>query len=229
MEQAIEIVKQEASAIMQWANGLTVSNAEEYKLAFEKVKEIKAVRKRWNDYWGPLKAKAHSAWKEVVAKEKEGTDVCDRAERMAKQKADAWRFEEERKAEEERRRLQAIADENARRERERLEKQAAKLKTPELKEERLEQAAAIEAPVVEIAAPVEIEGVAIRKIWKARLVDIDKLIAAAGPGSVAASFLEFNEKAANSFARSTKGSVKVAGIEFYEERTTSVKGGNNGE
>lgn len=227
MERETKEVAKEVTAMVEWANGLAVRNASDYKLAYEQIRNIKAARKRWTDYWGPLKAKAHAAWKEVVAKEKEGTDVCDRAERMAKQKADAWRFEEERKAEEERRRLQAIADEKARRERERLEKEAAKLKTPELKEERLEQAAAIEAPVVEIAAPVEVEGVAIRKVWKARLVDMDKLIAAAGPGTVAASLLAFNEKAANAFARSTKGNVKVDGIEFYEERITSV-GGNNG-
>jgi hypothetical protein len=223
----IEVVRQEASAIMVWANGLAVRNADEYKLAFEKVKEIKAVRKRWTDYWSPLKTKAHATWKEIVGKEKEGTDICDNAELIAKRKADAWRQEEERKAAEEQRRLQAEADRQARRERERLEKEAAKLKTPELKQERLEQAAAVEAPVVAVEKPA-VEGVSVRTTTKARLVDMNALIAAATPGSVAASFLEFNEKAANAFARSTKGSVKVAGIEFYEERTSSVRG-TNGE
>jgi len=219
----IEVVRQEAGSIAVWANTLVVNNAEDYKLAFEKVKEIKVIRKKWTDYWLPLKTKAHATWKEICGKEKEGTDICDRAEMTAKQKADNWRQEQKRKAAEEQRKLQAIADEKARRERERLEREAANLKTLELKQERLEQAATVEAPVVTIERPVEVEGVAVKKIWKARLMDIDKLIAAATHGSVAASFLEFNEKAANRIASSTKGSISVPGVEFYTERISAVR------
>jgi hypothetical protein len=224
-EQSIEIVKQEASKIMNWANGLVVSNAEEYRLALEKVKEIKAARNRWISCWADLKAKTYSAWKEVVGNEKAGTDILDKAEEIAKQKADTWLQEEEGKAQEEQRRLQAIADENARKERERLEKQASKLKTPELKEERMAQAEMVEAPVIKVETPQAVEGASVRKTWKARLVDMDALIASATPGSVAASLLQFNERAANSFASSTKGNVKINGVECYEQRTTSVKEG----
>lgn len=222
-EQSIEIVKQEASKIMNWANGLVVSNAEEYRLALEKVKEIKAARNRWISCWSDLKAKTYSAWKEVVGNEKAGTDILDKAEKIAKQKADTWLQEEESKAQEEQRRLQAIADENARKERERLEKQASKLKTPELKEERMAQAEMVEAPVIKVETPQAVEGASVRKKWKARLVDMDALIASATPGSLAASLLQFNERAANSFASRTKGNVKINGVECYEQRTTSVK------
>jgi hypothetical protein len=224
MEQGIEIVKQEAGKIMLWANGLAVNNQEEYKLAYDGIKGIKTVRSKWIAYWGPMKTKAHATWKEICGKEKEGTDILDKAELIAKKTAETWRLEAERKAEAEQRRLQAEADERARRERERLEKKAENLKTPEKKTAVLEQAAAVEAPVITITAPVEVEGVSVRKIWKARLVDMDKLIAAATPGSVAASFLEYSERAANSFARSTNGAVSVAGIEWYEDRTSSVRG-----
>jgi len=219
----IEVVKQEAGKVMSWANGLVVSNDEQYKIAYDGVKQIKELRKRWTAFWAPLKKKAHETWKDVVAKEKEGTDMLDNADRTARQKAEGWRQEEERKAQAEQRRLQAIADEKARRERERLEKEAAKLKTPELKQERMEQAATVEAPVVTIERPVEAEGVSVRKVWKAQLVDMDKLIASAKPGSIAASFLEFNEKAANRIASSTKGSISVPGVEFYTERISAVR------
>jgi hypothetical protein len=223
MEKNIEVVKQEAGKIEVWANGLVVTNKEEYALAYEGIKQIKTLKTQWLNYWKPVKDNAYKAWKGITGKEKEGADILDNAERTAKQKAESWRQEQERRAEQERLRLQAIADEKARRERERLEKEAEKLKTPELKQERLEQAAMVEAPVISTAPVAEVAGVAIREVWKARVTDINALIASASPNSIASSFLQFNEQAANSFARTTKGKVKVDGIEFYTERVSSVR------
>lgn len=219
----VEIVKKEAAAITVWANNLTVASNEDYKNAYAQIAVIKNVRKRWSDYWLPLRDKAYATYKEVLGRLQEGTKTCDAAERRAKKIADDWRYEQERKAEEEQRRLQAIADEKARREKERLEKEAAKLKTPEKKAERLEQAAEVIAPTITVAKPVEVKGVSVRITTKARLVDMSALIAAATPGSTAASLLEFNERAANAFARSTKGKVAIPGIEFYQDRSSSVK------
>ena len=59
-----------------------------------------------------------------------------------------------RAAEKERQRLQAIADERARREREALEKKAAAYKTEEKREAALEQASQVIAPVIQFDAPV---------------------------------------------------------------------------
>jgi len=71
--------------------------------------------------------------------------------------------EQERQRLAEQARLQAEADELARKERERLEKEAARLKTPEKKAERLAAAAAVVPPVVFVpkAAPV----VSSRRKW----------------------------------------------------------------
>lgn len=225
-ERGVEVIRQEASGILLWADSLVVNTLEDYKGAIARLQDIKAVRSKWVAYWLPLKSKAHAAWKEVVAREADGLRICDDAERMAKVKAITWKQGQDRKAEEERIRLQAKADEDARREKERLEREAEKLKTPELKEARLEEAAGIQAPVITIASPVaDVEGASARKTWKAELVDMDALIAAASPGSVAASFLQFNEQAANNFARSTKGKVEVAGIRFFEEEGLSIRKG----
>jgi hypothetical protein len=225
MAQEIEMLKQETNSIANWANGLFVSSKEEYQMAYARVKEIKRIRAKWVAYWGPVKTKAHAAWKEVVSREKAVADLCDAAERMAKDKADAWFAEQQRIAAEEQRRLQAIADEKARKERERLEKEALKLKTPELREERLAQAAEVEAPIITVEAPEQVEGVSTRTIWKARVVDMAALIDGAKPGTVAASFLMVNQQVADSFARATKNSVPVPGVEFIQERGVAVRRG----
>ncbi len=225
MAQEIETIKQETNSIANWANGLVVASKEDYAGAMARVKDIKNVKSRWLAYWEPVRTKAYAAWKEIKAKESAVADICDAAERTVKQKADAWYAEEQRKAAEEQRRLQAIADEKARRERIRLEKEAEKLKTPELREERMAQAAEVEAPIITVEAPEQVEGVSTVTRWKAKVTDMAALIEGAKPNTVAASFLQVNQQVAEAFARSTKGAVPVPGVEFIQERGVSVKKG----
>jgi len=214
----IEVIEKQASGLVRWAETLQVKSAEEYKIAVEKISAIKALRKTWTDYWKPLKEKAYSAWQEVCKKEKQGTDILDRAKIIAEQKALSWKREEEARIEKERLRLQAEAEERARREKERLEKQAEKVKSPEKKEALIEQAQSVQVPIVSVQPDVpKVEGMTTRVVWKAELVSLDELIKAATPGSVAQTFLMFNQSVANNFARSTKGTVQVPGVKFYKE------------
>lgn len=226
MDNEIAVVKAETAGIALWAQNLVVATVEDYKEVVKRIQVNKVWRQKWVAYWNIPKTAAHEAWKSLVGKEKEGLDIFDQAEYVAKTKALTWKQAEDQKAAEQQRKLQAIADEKARRERERLEKEAAALKTPELKEARLEQAAAVEAPVITVASPtIDIAGASSRKTWKAELVEVKDLIASAVPGSVASSFLEFNQQAANNFARSTKGKVPVAGVRFYEVEGMSIRNG----
>lgn len=223
-EQAVAVLKTEATGMVAWAGELVVATKQDADGAMLRLAEIKGLRKRWTDYWTPLKTAANATWKAIVAKEKEGTDVVDRAEATVKQKVLSWQSAERVKAEAEQRRLQAIADEQARRERERLEKEAAKLKTPEKRAERMEAAAAVVAPVVTIAPQVaEAASTSTRSTWKAEVSDMAALIAAAVPGSVAASLLAFDQKAGDAFARATKGRTPVAGVRFVAVESLSVR------
>ena len=220
----IEVVKQEAGKLMAWAEGLEVRNEDDYKGAFAVVKQIKSIRKQWVEYWKPIRGNACKSWRGIKTKENEGTDLCDTAEGIAKNKAGSWRAKQEAIAEEQRRKLQAEADRRARIERERLEKEAEKLKTPELKEQRLEEAAAVIAPEVKVEGPAKVEGVSAKNVYQAELVDMDKLIKASVSGSIAKTFLKFDEKAANAFARSSRGAVQVEGVRFFQKQITSVRG-----
>lgn len=222
---AVEQYRHQAGRVMVWAEGLTVASAEEYTAAMDGLKQVRVVRDQWAAFWRPLKGKAYASWKELVAREKEVLDVCDAAERLVKGKAGAWYQEQERKRQAEQARLQAEADERYRREQERLRRAAEKLKTPELREQRLAEAEYIPPPVVTVPQVDQADGVAVRKTWRAEVVDMAALIAAATPGSVAASFLCVNQKVADSFARSTRGSVVVPGVQFIEESTLAVRRG----
>jgi len=225
VENEIEVVRTEAAGIADWANRLVVQTKDDYQAAVGRLQEIKAIRKRWTDYWAPVKASAHEAWKGIVAKEKAGTDICDRAEQTAKTKALAWAQAEQEKQAAEQRKLQAQADEAARRERERLEREAAKLKTPEKIQERLEQAAAVQAPVITLQTPTAgVQGAATRKTWKGEVTDLAALLQAAVPGSVAAGLVMANQKAIDGLARATKGVVSVPGVRFYAVETLAIGG-----
>lgn len=224
-KETVEIeLRTQSRGMLAWAYGLVVASKADADAAMLRLSEIKGIRKRWCDYWRPMKEAAKAAHAAICGKENEGTEIIDRAEEEVKRKVLAWQQAERARAEEARRKAQAEADEAARRERERLEKEAAKIKTPELRQERLEQAAAIVAPVISVEVPtVEAAGTQIRATWKAEMVDKNALIAAASPGSVAASLLAFDQKAADAFARATKGQTPVAGVVFHRVETLSLK------
>lgn len=198
-----------------WARALVVVNTEQRTTATNALRDVKAKRKEIEDFFAPSRESAHAAWKAIVANIKSFTDRLDFIERAGKQAVRKYDDEEEAKRLAEQRRLQALADEKARKERERLEKEAAKLKTPELKQQRLDQAAAVVAPVVNVPAPEKVKGEATRKTWKARVVDVTL---------VPREYMTVNQKALDAFALATKGAVKLAGCEMYEESTLAIGG-----
>lgn len=204
-----------AVAVIEQQAVVKVANVTERGNALELCKQIKARRAEVVEFFRDTKEKAHAAWKAIVAQEKSFTDRLDGAERKIKAAVMSYDREQEAIRQAEQRRLQAEADEAARRERERLEKQAAKLKTPEKREAVLEQAAMVAAPVIQLApvAP-KVEGVSVRKTWKARVVDEAK---------IPREFLMVNERALDAYAKATKGKMQVAGVEFYEAETMAVR------
>lgn len=206
---SVEVLRSEVAPVVQRATALAVTTPDAYAGAADFLKAVKAAQKRVTDFFGPMKAKAHAAWKEITATEASTLTPLTEAEVMVKRKMLNYAQAEEANRQAEQRKLQAAADEAARKERERLEKEAAKLKTPELREQRMEQAAAVVAPVVEVASvrPV-VTGQSIRKTWRARVVDAK---------AVPREWLVVNDTALQAFARSTKGAVPVAGVEFFEE------------
>lgn len=191
-----------------------VRNESDHKDVLEKIRIAKTIKQRAIAYFEESKELANKAHKAICANEKAVTNRCDIIETKGKQailQHDQFKTAEREK---ERLRLQAEADEATRRERERLEKQAAKLKTPERKEALLEQAETIIAPLVQVEEPDKRKGESTSKKWKYRVVNVEELDR---------QYMIPNDKMLSGIATSTKGTIKVKGIEFYPVSSLSVK------
>lgn len=212
----------EIAPVVQRATEITIAGQPDRLAAMDLVKAVKAGQKKATDFFRPMKQAADESKRRILDAEKLVMGPLMSAETILKQKLIAYDTEQDRIRIEQQRRLQAEADARAEAERRRLEKEAEKLKTPELKEARLEQAAAVVAPVVQIAAPVKQNGESTRTLWKARLVSLEQLTGLPA-GDLRLSFVTFDQTAANRFATSTKGAVNVPGVEFYSETSLAIR------
>ncbi len=214
-----EETKTAITAAQDWAGSLVITDAKSYEVAATAEERIKARIKAVEDRFADAKKAAHAAHKQITGLVNELTAPMVEAAGIIRGKRRDWQTEQDRIRREEQARLQAIADEQARKERERLEKEAAKLKTPELREQRLEQAASIAAPVVEVAMPKPNVGrQALRTRWVARLVDKAALIKAAANGNqIADMMLAFDQATATRQASACKDAITVPGVEFVKE------------
>lgn len=220
----LSTLEREIAPVLQRANTITVRSADDRTDAMEFLRAVKAANKRASEFFGPIVDAAHKAWKQTTASRASILDPLEAAEKRVKATVSGYDQEQERIRQEEQRRLQAIADEEARRERERLEKQAAKLKTPEKREAKLEEAAAVIAPVVQIAEPEKQKGESTRQRWKMKLTDKAALIAAAAGGNdLAASLLVYDEAAGNRIATTIKNTTTIPGVATYPVSELAVK------
>jgi hypothetical protein len=117
VEQEEAQLNQEIQPVVQQANAIQVRNAAEFEGAAGFLKSIKASQKRVTDFFGPIKAAAHAAWKRTTEGEATFLKPLQEAEKTVKTRMVAWQAEEDRKAEAERLRLQAIEDERVRKQR----------------------------------------------------------------------------------------------------------------
>jgi hypothetical protein len=216
----VEELRAEVAPIVSIAGALVVSTPDEYRVAGEAAISLQAAEKRIVAFFKPRKAASRAVWQRDCDDESQLLDPVKQARDIIQNKQTTYRAEQERIRAAEQARLQAEADEAARRERERLEKEAAKLKTPEKREERLAAAAAIVAPVVNVASTTpDIKGQGLRKTWKARVVDRKAAATAMLAWPDWTAYLTINEAELNRFAARTKGAVQVAGVEMYDETT----------
>lgn len=142
-------LKKELAPVVAQANALRVTNAVEFAEGADFLKTVKLSQKRVTDFFGPIKKKAHEAWKLVCDGENTFLKPLQEAERTVKATMGAWQAEEERKAEAERRRLQAIEDERVRKERARQEELARQQREKEEAARRAEEDARRQAAAAE--------------------------------------------------------------------------------
>ena len=117
-------MKSDIERLESWTKTVVVTNPQERVTVYEAVKKVKSMKTGIVEFFRDSKEKAYSAWKAIVANEKSLTDKLDLFESAAKSAIQKYDFEVEQKRLAEERRLQAIADEKARKEREAAESAA---------------------------------------------------------------------------------------------------------
>jgi uncharacterized membrane protein YqiK len=260
-----EGLKKEVATLEEMTRTVAVRNPEERTAVYQLVQSVKTKKRMIVDFFADSKEKAHVAWKAIVGMEKNETDKLDAFEAAGKKAILVYDQAEEAKRIADQRRLQAIADEQARKEREKAEaearrqreiEEAARRKAEDARraaeaanaaerakllreaeaadrkaaaanakaENQAETATAVVAPVVTVATvAVKQAGESTKTTWKGRVIDINQI-----PREYLVVFIknipsDKFEAAVNQFARSTKGNIPVAGIQFYEDKSLSIR------
>jgi hypothetical protein len=202
--------KQEVELYKAQAEKLQVTTPEQMTAAESILAELRRRKKVWLEAVEDTVKGAHATWKAAVAHRDSIAGPIDAAERIIKERIAGYVFEQRRKAEAERSRLQAEADAQAEAERKRAMAAAEKLKTPELKEARIEQAQAIVAPVVQVAAAVPETKLASVVTYGFEITDAAK---------IPAEYLMPDEKKIGAVIRATKGAMEIPGVKVVRRES----------
>jgi len=201
--------------LIQYADQLTVSTQAEAEAAAtnrelitQTAEKAEALIRDFNGGLVERLFRLHRGWTANLNRFK---NPLDAAAKIVKQKIIQFHEGEKEKALAIQAKLQAEADEKARKERERLEKEASKIKTPELKEQRLAEAAQVVAPVVQVQ--IEKSPVKTQTRWTVESVDKFALAAAAVRDRNNLGYLDVNTTALTR-AKAANSMLEVPGVVF---------------
>jgi len=217
MLQGQKSVEDAALAVPDKAQALVISNDEDLAVAGAMLVSIKGIQKQINACFDPIIKKAHSAHKEAVAQKKTAGKPLARAESIIKPKIAEYSAGQERIRKEEELRIQREEAERVRKiEEERLKK------AEELEEngdaEAAEAVLSEPAPAAVVAeqpkAPTKVSGVAIKKVWKFRVIDVIKL---------PKEYMIPDEKLIGQAVRRDKDACSIPGVEVYSEDSVAAR------
>lgn len=205
------------------ASEIEVTTPEQFQVAADFVKGIKAYKKAVKEYWDPLCDNAHKTWKAITGRRKEFLDPADEAEKDVKLKLGRYSEAERKKVAEELKKRQEAE-----------EKAAAEKRVAEVEELRgmgeLEQAdhmATQPLDITPVAAPkkTEADGVSMSYRYRAQVVNLPEFLAFVIENQ---RFLylvkDFPMKELNKLATAQKEMFDFPGVELLKKPVTSVRG-----
>jgi len=175
-------------------------------------------RKRWKEYWSPLKESAFKAHKEVCKKYDEGDAPAEQLESAIKREIRNWDEKQVRLEQARQRAAQEAAEEKERADR------AAQAFFAEEAGVPAEQVEAItSAPILAVAEPVapsykRVSGISTRDNWVARVTDIKKLCLAVAKGQVSVEYVLPNQQALDKRAKADKTTLNIPGVVPYNNK-----------
>jgi len=215
---------QDVQPVIVQSTQLQVATKDDYYNASEFLKDIKSAQKKVVEFFEDMKANTYKAWKEICNKEKSFLDPLSGAERLVKGKMLEWKLEEDRKAEEERIKLQKEVEAKAEREREKLLKKSENMKTESKQEEYMERAENVVTPIIEVQSKAEkVKGVSVSTTYEFEIVDKKEFVKAATNDDNLLGFIEINLSGLNKIAKATKGNVNYPGLKVNEKKLMSTR------
>lgn len=218
-----EVVEKEAMSLIAQAKAVQIVDANTYKTAMEYLPKIKAARNVVKTVFGSVADQAHDTWKAALAVFQKFDKPLEEVEKRIKKDGGDWQYQEQQKAEAERRKL----EEEARKEEERKQKEiAAQLKKSGQKElAKAVLAQPIVVAPVEVKEPPKVEGVSFRENWSAQVVDIKALIKYVAGNPSMINLVLPNMPALNSMARGMKANMAIPGVKAVVERGVASRQG----
>jgi hypothetical protein len=218
-------LKQETEIALMTAQNMMVKCDADYIAAGNARKELNNAIKKISDYWDPKVNQAYQMHKTLVASKKDMTTPLEQADRLIDQRMGEYRREQERirmEAERERQRREAEARRAAEEAQRLLEEASQQEELDDDSAEILQMAqndivmAEMAVDSIVVAPVVKMQGINVRKVWKAKVVN-DTLV----PVMVGRLLLRpINMSTLNDLA---KTGIDVPGVEFYQEEISVVK------
>lgn len=200
-----EQVVERALSVPERAKEIVIQDSQSFERAGGILTAIKALRGEINEAFDPIIKKAYAAHKEAVAQKKRAEVPLVEAEKYLKPQIAKYIAEQERiqRAEEERLRYEAAKQAE--------EEQLQAALAAEEAGDRAEAAAIIEddnpLPPIILSDPTpKLEGVSVRKLWKFRIVDVNK---------IPRQYMLPDEKAIGAVVRGLRDKANIPGIEVY--------------
>lgn len=208
-EKPLEKLKQRVQDLPNRAKLIVINNNDTLTIANGFLGAIKTMRKEIDDTFNPIIKKAFTAHKEAVAQKKRYEKPLIDAEKSVKLKIASYMREQEeirRKKEEEARKAEE--------ERQLMEKHAQILSDAGRHDAAEDAKKSIPAQKEYVPHEVpKLQGTGIRRIWKWRVVDESK---------IPREYLVVDSAKITRLVKSTKGQIRIPGIEIYSEDSVSA-------
>lgn len=213
----LQKIEQESQALIVTANKFNIVSNEVYVEAMEFAKNIKGLIKEVEASFDPIVKKSYAAWKEAIAQKDKHLEPLNGALKLIDGKGRTFRYEQEQIRLEEERKARELAQKEADRLARRAEKAAESgkvEKAAELQEKAAELAAI--TPIIQTKVS-KVEGIVVRKVWKAEVTDFGAYVKAVANGQLPLISVQANETYLKQQAISTKGTMIIPGVRIYSE------------
>jgi hypothetical protein len=217
-------IENEVIQVSEQAVSFKVEDNDDLKKATLVLKGVKGLIDKVKEIFDPIVDKANKAHKEATSQRNKHLEPLKSAEIKLKSAILSYSV----RIEEERKKAEDIANkkllEEAEEEKKKLLQKAEESENEWESEKIKEQAKEITASQVIVESKFEKqEGLSIKTVWKAKVLDPKLLISSILDGNGSISWIEFNQTDLNKFAVSTKGMIKIPGLEIYEEKQASIR------